>query len=120
MPYPGTAGPGGKWSVQVIEELGGRTCRFTELERAIDGVSRRMLARTLRGLERDGLLVRTVYPTVPATVEYALTPLAIGLVEPLTALSDWARAHRAEVLAARRSYDATHDGIDQHRFPASV
>lgn len=97
---------GSKWSVQVIEELAGGPRRFTQLERAIDGVSRRMLARTLRALERDGLLRRTVYPTVPATVEYALTPLATGLAGPLAALADWARTHRGDVLSARRAYDA--------------
>lgn len=101
---------GSKWSVQVIEELAGGVRRFTELERAIDGISRRMLARTLRGLERDGLLVRTVYSTVPATVEYALTPLATGLIGPLVALADWARTHRADVLAARLAYDTTYGG----------
>ncbi|OIV39391.1 hypothetical protein BIV57_00675 [Mangrovactinospora gilvigrisea] len=99
---------GGRWSVRVIEELAGRTRRFTELERAIEGISRRMLARTLRALERDGLLARTVYPTVPATVEYALTPLALGLAALLAALADWARNHRSDVLAARERYDTEH------------
>lgn len=97
---------GSKWTVQVIEALAGRTLRFTELERAVDGVSRRVLVRTLRALERDGLLRRTVHPTVPVTVEYALTPLAAGLGGPLTALADWARTHRADMVSARRAYDA--------------
>ncbi|MBF6171016.1 winged helix-turn-helix transcriptional regulator [Nocardia blacklockiae] len=104
---------GSKWSIQIIGELTAGTRRFTELERAIDGISRRMLARTLRGLERDGLLIRTVYATVPVTVEYTLAPLAAGLVEPLTALVDWARTHRTDVLSARHAYDTAHDNTGQ-------
>ncbi|WP_216896476.1 winged helix-turn-helix transcriptional regulator [Nocardia alni] len=109
---------GGKWSVQVIEELAEGPRRFSELERSIEGVSRRMLTRTLRSLERDGLVSRTVYATVPPSVEYAVTPLATDLVVPLTALADWARAHRADVAAARHAYDSTYGGNEQLAVPA--
>lgn len=79
--------------------------RFTELERAIDGISRRMLTLTLRNLERDGLLTRTVYPTVPPKVEYELTPIARELHESLLSLTAWAERHRATISAARHAYD---------------
>jgi DNA-binding HxlR family transcriptional regulator len=82
-----------------------RPNRFTELERAIAGISRRMLTLTLRNLERDGLLKRTVYPTVPPKVEYELTPVARELHASLLSLTDWAERHRATITAARRSYD---------------
>lgn len=95
---------GGKWSVQVIEQLAGGPRRFTALERRIEGISKRMLTLTLRGLERDGLVSRTVYPTVPPKVEYELTDLAAGLTGPLRELAEWARTHRADVMAARRRY----------------
>ncbi len=111
---------GGKWSVQVIEELATGPHRFSGLERSIDGVSRRMLTRTLRALERDGLVSRTVYATVPPSVEYALTPLAADLVVPLTALADWARVHRADVVAARQIYDVTYSGNEQLAVPVDA
>ena len=95
-----------KWSLLVVELLGGGPRRFTELRRAIDGISQRMLTRTLRRLERDGLVTRTVHPVVPPRVDYELTPLGrslLGAVEPLVA---WTRAHRDEIAAARARYDA--------------
>lgn len=97
---------GDKWSVLVIVLLSERTMRFTELQRSVDGISQRMLTLTLRQLERDGLVERTVYPVVPPRVEYALTSLGTTLIEPLAAIAQWAEAHRLEVDAARADYDA--------------
>ena len=85
---------GDKWSVLVIALLGERGRRFSELRRAIDGISQRMLTLTLRQLERDGLVRRTVHPTVPPRVDYALTPLGESVLEPLTALMCWAQRAR--------------------------
>ena len=97
---------GDKWSVLVIVLLGQGTKRFSELRRAIDGISQRMLTLTLRQVERDGLVERTVYPTVPPRVEYSLTPLGRTLLEPVMALAMWADAHRADIESARHSFDA--------------
>ena len=96
-----------KWSMYVIHVLAdGGPLRFSELRRRVDGVSQRMLTVTLRGLERDGLVRRTMYPEVPPRVEYALTPLGATLREIVHALIDWSGAHLAEVDAARARYDA--------------
>jgi DNA-binding HxlR family transcriptional regulator len=95
-----------KWSLLVVELLGRGSRRFTELRRTIDGISQRMLTLTLRQLERDGLVRRTVHAVVPPRVDYELTPLGIsmlGAIEPLVA---WTRAHRDEIADARHSYDA--------------
>src|SRR4051812_34060856 len=97
---------GDKWSLQVIAVLGERTLRFTELKREIEGISQRMLTVTLRGLERDGIVARTVYPVVPPRVDYALTPLGTTLRQLVRGLVDWSGAHLAEVDAARARYDA--------------
>lgn len=97
---------GDKWSVQVLIALGPGPRRFTELERAVEGVSRRMLTVTLRGLERNGLVTRTVYPVVPPRVEYACTAMTRELREPLAALAAWATRHRGAIAAARRAHDA--------------
>jgi DNA-binding HxlR family transcriptional regulator len=94
-----------KWSLLVVELLGGSTLRFSDLRREIDGISQRMLTLTLRQLERDGLVSRTVYPLVPPRVEYALTPMGATLLETIQPLVAWARAHRNEVAAARSAYD---------------
>jgi DNA-binding HxlR family transcriptional regulator len=94
---------GDKWSVLVIVLLGKRTYRFNELHRGIETISQRMLTRTLRGLETDGLVRREVLPTVPPSVEYSLTPLGTTLLVPLSALADWVVEHRAEIGAARQS-----------------
>jgi DNA-binding HxlR family transcriptional regulator len=100
---------GDTWSVYVIHILGDAgTLRFTELRTEVDGISQRMLTVTLRGLERDGLVVRTVYPEVPPRVEYALTPLGGTLRRVLRDLVNWAGAHLGEVDAARAAYDARH------------
>jgi DNA-binding HxlR family transcriptional regulator len=96
---------GDKWSVLVIGLLGDETKRFSELQRAIEGISQRMLTLTLRQLERDGLVQRTVYPTVPPRVEYALTPLGRTLLETVTALATWAEGHRQDIESARYAYD---------------
>jgi DNA-binding HxlR family transcriptional regulator len=96
----------GKWAIGVIVEASRGPVRFTELERTIVGISRRMLTLTLRNLERDGLLTRTVYPTVPPRVEYAATPMARELYESLVTLTDWAERHRDAITAARLAYDA--------------
>jgi DNA-binding HxlR family transcriptional regulator len=95
----------GKWSILIVVAAAHGPVRFTELERAIDGISRRMLTLTLRNLERDGLLTRTVHPTVPPKVEYALTPIAVELHASLLSLTGWAERHRATITAARRAYD---------------
>jgi DNA-binding HxlR family transcriptional regulator len=90
----------------VVELLGRDTRRFSELRRQIDGISQRMLTLTLRHLERDGLVTRTVYPVVPPRVEYQLTPLGTGLLEAIGPLVAWTRAHRAGIAAAQATYDA--------------
>ena len=97
---------GDKWSLLVVELLGEGTRRFTELKRDIDGISQRMLTRTLRHLERDGLVTRTVHPVVPPRVDYALTPLGTSLLDAIAPLVAWTRRHRAEIVAARAGYDA--------------
>src|SRR6478736_4646730 len=98
---------GDKWSVAVIHALGAaRTLRFNELRGQVDGISQRMLTVTLRGLERDGLVVRTVYPEVPPRVEYTLTPLGATLRQLVRSLVAWSADHLAEVDLARAAYDA--------------
>jgi DNA-binding HxlR family transcriptional regulator len=96
----------GKWSLLVVALLADRTLRFTELRREIDGVSQRVLTATLRQLERDGLVARTVYPVVPPRVEYALTPLGRSLHATVGALVTWTEANEGEIAAARASFDA--------------
>nr|WP_030452744.1 helix-turn-helix domain-containing protein [Herbidospora cretacea] len=94
-----------KWSLLVIALLDNKTMRFTELKREIDGISQRMLARTLRHLERDGLVKRTVFPVVPPRVDYELTPLGESLHETIQALVTWTEAHQTQIAAARENYD---------------
>ncbi|TDC19770.1 transcriptional regulator [Streptomyces sp. 8K308] len=97
---------GNKWSSLVIVALGlGGRMRYSELSARIAGVSQKMLTQTLRGLERDGLLTRTVTPSVPVRVDYELTPLGLSLLEPMRHLKEWAEAHMAEVDLARAEYD---------------
>lgn len=95
-----------KWSLLVIALLDRRTLRFTELRRQIDGISQRMLTVTLRHLERDGLVHRTVHPVVPPRVDYELTALGVSLHETIQALVTWTEAHQSEIAAARSAYDA--------------
>jgi DNA-binding HxlR family transcriptional regulator len=90
-----------KWTSLVIVALEGGTKRFQQLRREIDGVSQKMLTQTLRTLERDGLVKRVAFPTVPLRVEYSLTPLGVTLTEPLAALHAWSIAHVEEIEAAR-------------------
>src|SRR5690349_7258255 len=97
----------GKWAIGILTLAGDHgPIRFTELERGVQGISRRMLTLTLRNLERDGLLVRTVYPTVPPKVEDRLTAMAQELYESLVALTRWAERHRLDIQRARAEYDA--------------
>lgn len=100
---------GDKWSVMVVMLLGNGTKRFNEMRRLIGGISQRMLTLTLRGLERDGLVTRTVFPTVPPRVDYALTDLGRSLLSPISALGAWAYGHRDAIDAARLAFDARAD-----------
>ncbi|WP_043321194.1 winged helix-turn-helix transcriptional regulator [Corallococcus coralloides] len=95
---------GDKWSVMVIVNLGEGPVRFSDLKRAIEGISQRMLTLTLRNLERDGLLTRTVHPTTPPSVDYALTKLGRTLLEPVSVLAMWAQQHRPEMERAREAF----------------
>ena len=97
---------GDKWSVMIVGHLTHGTMRFNELRHAIGGISQRMLTLTLRNLERDGLVTRTVYPEIPPRVEYTLTELGRTLTPPLDALWQWAAANQFSVQKARQSYDA--------------
>jgi DNA-binding HxlR family transcriptional regulator len=97
---------GDKWSLFVISQLGRGTKRFTELKRDITGISQRMLTVTLRGLERDGLVTRTMYPVMPPRVDYTLTPLGLTLLDAVGFLVRWAGSHTGEIQAARDTYDA--------------
>jgi DNA-binding HxlR family transcriptional regulator len=101
---------GDTWTVMVVVELGASERRFGELQRAIDGISQRMLTLTLRRLERDGLVSRTVFPTVPAQVSYALTDSGARLTHLIKALADWSLAERAAIADARQRYDDAHPG----------
>ena len=96
---------GDKWSVQIVALLGDGPMRFSELRRAIEGISQRMLTLTLRGLERDGLITRTVFPTIPPRVDYALTPLGRDLLTPVSALGAWAIRNQPKIARAREQFD---------------
>ena len=96
---------GDKWSVFVIMLLGDGPRRFNEIKRMVGGISQRMLTLTLRGLERDGLVTRTVFPTIPPRVDYELTDLGRGLSEPVVALGKWAMDHQTEIEDARARFD---------------
>jgi DNA-binding HxlR family transcriptional regulator len=118
LPPPGLPPPGGcqasevlgrvgdKWSLQVIFSLGEGTKRFTDLKRGIAGISQRMLTVTLRGLERDGIITRTMYPVMPPRVDYALTPMGRTLQDAACTLIHWVQEHLDEIEAARAAYDA--------------
>lgn len=95
-----------KWTVLVISSLVEDTKRFSLLRREIGGISQKMLTQTLRGLERDGLVIRTIYPTVPPKVEYTLTPLGLTLVKLLDGIRTWSETNIEEVLQAQAVYDS--------------
>ena len=97
---------GDKWSLQVIFSLGEGTKRFTDLKRGVDGISQRMLTVTLRGLERDGIVTRTMYPVMPPRVDYTLTPMGRTLLHVACTLIGWVHDHLDEIDAARAAYDA--------------
>jgi DNA-binding HxlR family transcriptional regulator len=103
---------GDKWSLFIIFRLGDGPQRFTTLKRAVDGISQRMLTVTLRGLERDGIVSRTMYPVMPPRVDYALTPLGHTLLDAVGALMAWVDEHLPEVDAARDACDARSPGGD--------
>jgi DNA-binding HxlR family transcriptional regulator len=104
---------GDKWSVLVVVLLGDGPQRFNEMKRRIGDISQRMLTLTLRGLERDGLVTRTVFPTVPPRVVYELTALGHSLRTAVEGLGTWARAHHADIALAQQRYDARADAVDE-------
>ncbi len=99
---------GDKWTMQVVKHLGNGTMRFNELRRTIEGISQKMLTTTLRNLERDGFVTRTVYPTIPPRVEYQLTDLGCELLIPIRALSEWVSENRYRIEEARARFDHKH------------
>jgi DNA-binding HxlR family transcriptional regulator len=101
---------GDKWSVLVMALLAGGPRRYSELRRAIDGISQRMLTLTLRALERDGLVTRTVTPTTPPRVDYALTDVGHSLADTVGELLRWAEHHRPYIAESRHRYDASSPG----------
>ncbi|MBN8608068.1 MAG: helix-turn-helix transcriptional regulator [Caulobacterales bacterium] len=100
---------GDKWTVLIIMMLGQGSKRFNEIKRGINGISQRMLTLTLRGLERDGIVRRTVTPSIPPRVDYELTELGRDLLVPVAALGDWAMRHQPCIMAARARFDAAAD-----------
>jgi DNA-binding HxlR family transcriptional regulator len=104
---------GDKWSLLVMSTLGEQTMRFMELRRRIDGISQRMLTLTLRQLERDGLVQRTIYPEIPPRVEYRITPLGSTLQASVFGIVSWAVDNRDEIEAARNRYDAQSNPVLQ-------
>jgi len=114
---------GDKWSVFVIAHLADGPQRFGELRRSIEGISQRMLTVTLRGLERDGLVTRTMYPVIPPRVDYDLTPLGHSLLTTVTALIGWSQDHTGDIQHAREDYDrnnGTPAPHDTHHAPAET
>ena len=111
---------GDKWTVMVVGLLSDGPMRFNELRRTIGGISQRMLTLTLRGLERDGLVTRTVFPTIPPRVDYALTDRGQTLIEPLKALFAWATANNAAIEQSRKVFDAAKPGAEVPHPPRKV
>jgi len=101
---------GDKWTILVVSELGNGPKRFNEIRRALGSISQRMLTLTLRGLERDGLVTRTVFPTIPPRVDYELTKLGRSLLEPVSGIGLWARQNRTAIQDARLRFDTAADG----------
>ena len=106
---------GDKWSVMVVGMLSRGTLRFNELKRQINGISQRMLTLTLRNLERDGLVTRTIYPEIPPRVEYGLTALGETLKGPINTLWDWSASNHQAIVAARIDYDVRHEQAAEPR-----
>ena len=117
---------GDKWTVLVVSYLGNGPMRFNELKRTVHGISQKMLTTTLRGLERDGFVTRTVFPTIPPRVDYALTDLGRELLVPVRALGEWAKENQLRVLEAQMRYDAANGraehvpATDEKAQPSSV
>lgn len=103
---------GDRWSVLVVGSLTRGSLRFSELAKTVDGVSQKMLTQTLRALERDGLVARTMYAQIPPRVEYELTAAGRSLSEPMLALADWTKANMPQIMTAREVYDAEHTPKD--------
>src|SRR5256885_9400402 len=97
---------GDKWTILVVSELGNGPKRFNEIRRALGSISQRMLTLTLRGLERDGLVTRTMFPTIPPRVDYELTAPGCSLLTPVNALGAWALQNRQKIQQARAHFDA--------------
>lgn len=97
---------GDKWTSLILIVLSTKDCRFSEIQRQVPDISKRMLTQTLRALERDGLVTRHVFPTTPPSVEYRLSPLGRSVHEPLAALADWAGRHHDEIRRSRAAFDA--------------
>ena len=108
---------GDKWSVLVVMALSQGPQRFSELRDKIGGISQKMLTITLRGLERDGMVTRTIFPTIPPRVDYELTDLGHDLTVPVIALGEWARHNQGRIAAARAAFDARHSGASQEPAP---
>ena len=106
---------GDKWSILIVMILARGPLRFNELKRMVDGISQRMLTLNLRGLEREGMVTRTIFPTIPPKVEYALTELGRSLCGPIIALGQWAEENYDAIEAARQAFDAKHD--EEERLP---
>jgi DNA-binding HxlR family transcriptional regulator len=111
---------GDKWSVLIVSRLGKQPMRFNEIKREIAGISQRMLTLTLRGLERDGLVTRTVFATIPPRVDYALTPLGKSLLDPVNALADWALKNAPKIEIARAKFDGSEAKKARTAPPASA
>jgi DNA-binding HxlR family transcriptional regulator len=99
-----------KWSVLIIQRLSEGTLRFAQLRRAVDGISQKVLTNTLRGLERDGIVTRRIYASVPPRVEYSLTDLGRSLCSLVSGICNWAEDNIEQIQAARAIYDRTHRG----------
>ncbi len=103
---------GDKWSLLVIRQLGDGPLRFSQIKRSLGSISQKMLTATLRGLERDGFVSRTVFPTVPPRVDYALTALGRDLLDPVKEIADWALKNAERIERARKRYDEASDQRD--------
>lgn len=107
---------GDKWTVLVVARLAQGSIRFSQLQREIGGISQKMLAVTLKTLERDGFVIRTVYPVIPPRVEYELTEMGERLLKPLHALGEFIVSHSGEIEAARRRYDDETETLPPQRY----